>query len=141
MSVTANHVAFALSFASAFLVCYVGSQFLGSVLNNAGHDLFATILGHEKQPENMSVQLTQHFSNNQLAQLVAIALTAATTVFIFFKFSQSEWKLVYVCMRLMHISRVEEVCAGSPGLARVPAHKKDHRLTEHRYVGRHSVTC
>jgi hypothetical protein len=54
MSVTANHVVFVLSFASAFFVCYVGSQFLSSVLNDAGYDLFGTILGHEKQPENMS---------------------------------------------------------------------------------------
>ena len=140
MSVTANHVVFLLSFASAFLACYVGSQFLGSILNDAGYDLFATILGHEKQPENMSVQFTQYFSNNQLAQLVAIALTAATSVFIFLKFSQSELESVYVCVRLIHISRVKEACAGSPELERVPAHKKDHCLPEHRYVGRHSVT-
>lgn len=140
MSVTANHVAFLLSFASVFLLCYVGSQFLGSVLNDSGYDPFATILAHEKQPENMSAQLTQYLSNNQLAQLVAIALTAATSVFIFLQFSQSELKPVYACVRLMHISRVEEACAGSPELARVPAHKKDYRLAEHRYVGRYPVT-
>jgi len=140
MSVTVNHVVFVFSFASAFLVCYVGSQFLGSVLNDAGYDLFATLLGHEKQPENMSAQLTQYFSNNRLAQLVAIALTVATSAFIFLKFSQSQLKSIYTCVRLTHTSRVEEACTGFPGLERVPALKKDHRLAEHRYVGRHSVS-
>lgn len=96
MPVTTNHVVFALSFASAFFVCYVGSQFLSSVLNDAGYDLFGTILGHGKQPENMSSQLVQDFSNNQLAQLVAIAFTVATSVFIFLKFSQSGLNPAYV---------------------------------------------
>ena len=96
MPVTANHVAFVLSFASAFVVCYVGSQLLSSVLNNAGYDLFGTILGQEKQAEDMTSQLMKDFSNNQLAQLVAIALTAITSVVIFWKFSQSEFNPVYV---------------------------------------------
>jgi len=90
MPVTVSHVVFVLSFASAFLICYVGSQFLSSVLNDSGYDLFGTLLGHEKQPQDMSSQLVQDFSNSQLAQLVAIALTAATSIFIFLKFSQSE---------------------------------------------------
>lgn len=99
---SANHVVFAFSFASVFLVCYVGSQFLGSVLNDAGYDLFAISLGHEKQPENMPAQLNQHFLNNQLAQLVAVALAVATSAFIFLKFSQSQFKSVYTCVRLTH---------------------------------------
>jgi len=140
MSVTANHVVLVLSFASAFLVCYVGSRFLGSVLNDAGYDLFTTLLGHEKQPENMSTQSTQYFSNNQLTQLVAIALAAATSVFIFLKFSQSQFKSVCKPVRLTHTSRVEEACIRFPELERVPARKKDHCLAEHRYVGRHSAT-
>lgn len=89
MSVTANHVVFALSSASAFFVCYVGSQLLSSVLNDAGYNLFGTVLGLEQQPENMSSQLIKDFSNNQFAQLVAIALTAATSVVLFLKFSKS----------------------------------------------------
>jgi len=89
MPLTANHVVFALSFASAFFVCYVGSRFLGSALDDSGYDLFGTILGHENQSANMSSQWVQNFSNNQLAQLVAIALTAATSVFIYLKFSKS----------------------------------------------------
>lgn len=92
MSVTANHVVFALSFASAFFVCYLGSQFLGFVLDNAGYDLFETILGVEKQPESMSSQLIKDVSNNQLAQLVALALAAATSVFVFLKFSKKPRK-------------------------------------------------
>jgi hypothetical protein len=93
MSVTSNHVVFALSSASTFFVCYVGSKFLSSVLNDAGYDLFGTILGVEKNPENMSSQLIKDFSSNQLAQLVAIALTFATSAFLFFKFSQSAFGL------------------------------------------------
>jgi len=93
---TVSHVAFALSFASAFFLCYVGSQFLSSVLNTAGYDISGTILGHEKQPESMSSQLVKDFSSSQLAQLVAIALTAVTSVVIFWKFSQSEFTLAYV---------------------------------------------
>ena len=96
MSVTASRAAFALSFASVFLVCYIGSQFLSSVLNDAGYDISGTILGYEKQPQNMSSQLIRDFSTNQLAQLVAIALTVATSVFIFLKFSKSELGPVYV---------------------------------------------
>ena len=96
MSVTVSHVVFALSFASVFLVCYVGSQFLSSVLNNAGYDFFGTVVSHEK---NMSSQLIADFMNNQLAQLVAIALTAVTSVAIFWKFSQSEFNTAYVCVR------------------------------------------
>jgi hypothetical protein len=96
MSVTVSHVVFALSFASVFLVCYVGSQFLSSVLNNAGYDFFGTVVSHEK---NMSSQLIADFMNNQLAQLVAIALTAVTSVVIFWKFSQSEFNTAHVCMR------------------------------------------
>jgi cytochrome-b5 reductase len=91
MSVTVSHVVFALSFASVFLVCYVGSQFLSSVLNNAGYDFFGTVVSHEK---NMSSQLIVDFMNNQLAQLVAIALTAVTSVVIFWKFSQKSKKPV-----------------------------------------------
>ena len=90
MPLTANHVVFALSFASAFFVCYLGSRFLGSALDDAGYDLSGTILGHDKQPENMSSKSVQDFSNNQLAQLVAIALTVATSVLIYLKFSKSE---------------------------------------------------
>lgn len=89
MSVTANHVVFALSFASAFFVCYIASQLLSSVLDGAGYDLFGTILALEKQPDNMSSQLLKDFSSNQLAQLVAIALTAVTSVVLFLKFSKS----------------------------------------------------
>ena len=98
MPVTANHVAFALSFASAFFVCYVGSQLLNSVLKNAGYDLFGTILGLENHPENMSSLLLEEFSSNQLAQLAAIALTVATTVVFFLKFSKSMSGLVNVHM-------------------------------------------
>ena len=89
MPVTANHVAFVLSFASAFVVCYVGSQYLTSVLNNTVYDLPGTIPGHEKPPENMS---SLSMLNNQLTQLVAIALAAVTSVVIFWKFSQSGFK-------------------------------------------------
>jgi hypothetical protein len=86
---TANNAVFALSFASTFFVCYIGSQFLSSLLNDAGYDLFGTILDLEKQPKNMPSQLLGTFSNNQFAQLVAIALTVVTSVFVFTKFSQS----------------------------------------------------
>ena len=96
MSVTANHVVFVLSFASAFFACYVGSQFLSSLLNTSGYDITGAILGHETQPENMTSQLVEDFSSNQLAQLVAIALTAVTSLAIFWKFSQSELFLAYV---------------------------------------------
>jgi len=64
------------------------------VLNNAGYDIFGTILGHEKPPENMSSQLVKDFSSNQLAQLVAIALTVVTSATIFWKFSQKSKKPV-----------------------------------------------
>lgn len=94
MSVTAYHVVFALSFASVFFLCYVGSQLLSSLLNDAGYDLPGTIFGIEKQPENMSSQLFKDFSSNQLAQLVAIALTAVTSVVLFLKFSKSMSGLV-----------------------------------------------
>ena len=99
MPVTVNHVAFALSFTSVFFVCYIGSQLLSSVLNNAGYDLSGTILGHQKRPENMSSQLVDDFSNNQLAQLVAVALAVATSVVIFWKFSQSELNPVCACAK------------------------------------------
>jgi low affinity Fe/Cu permease len=91
MPVTANHVAFALSFASAFFACYVGSQLLSSVLDRTSYDLFGTILGLEKQPENnMSSQLINDFSSNwQLTQLIAIALTVITSVVLFLKLSKS----------------------------------------------------
>lgn len=92
MSVTANHVAFVLSFASVFFVCYVGSQFLSSALNNAGYDTFGTIPGHEKQPKNIP---SQSMSNNQLAQLAAIVLAAVTSFIIFWKFFQSEFDLTH----------------------------------------------
>lgn len=95
MSVTANHVVFALSFASAFFVCYLGFQLLSSVLNDTSYDLFGTILGLEKA-DTMSSQLLKDFSNNQLAQLVAIALTAVTTLIVFLKFSKSMSGLVGV---------------------------------------------
>jgi len=99
MSITANHVAFALSFASVFFVCYVGSQFLGSLLSDSGCNIFGTILGHEKQPENMSSQLIKDFSSNQLAQLVAIALTVVTSAVTFWKFSRSEFNPLYVWVK------------------------------------------
>lgn len=83
MPLTVSHVVFALSFASAFFVCYLGSGLLASVL-------FATTLPHEKQPENMSSWSIQDFPNNQFAQLLALALTAVTSVFIYWKFSQGE---------------------------------------------------
>ena len=89
MSVTVNHVVLALSSASAFFVCYVGSQLLSSLLNDAGYDPFRTLLGLEQQPENMSSPLIKDFSTNQFAQLLAIALTAVTTVVLFLKFSKS----------------------------------------------------
>jgi hypothetical protein len=98
MSVTANHVVFALSFASVFFLCYVGSQLLSSVLNDTGYDLFGTILGLETQPENMSSQLLKDFPSNQLAQLVAIALAALTSVVLFLKFSKSTFSLANVRM-------------------------------------------
>jgi len=142
MSVTANHVAFVLSFASVFLVCYVGSQFLSSVLSDSGYDIFGTILGHEKQPEKMSSQLVKDFSSNQLAQLVAIALTAVTSAAIFWKFSQSGFGPSHACVkcgRAEHISRVEETGAGPSELARILAHQKDHHLTECRYVSVHII--
>ena len=97
MPLTVSHVVFALSFASAFFACYLGSRFLVSVLDGTGHDFFATILGHENQPENMPSPSIQDFSNNQFAQLFALVLTAATSVFIYLKFSQSESNLV--CIR------------------------------------------
>lgn len=129
MSVTANHVVFALSFASAFFLCYVGSQLLSSVLNGTGYDLFGTILGLEKQPENMSSQLLKDFSSNQLAQLVAIALTAVTSVVLYWKFSNSMSALPNgKVARLIHFLRIEANGAGSSELARIHARKKDHRL-------------
>lgn len=94
MSVTVSHVVFGLSFASAFFVCYVGSQLLSSALNDAGYDLFGTILGVEKRPENMTSQQVRDFSNNQFAQLLALALTAVTTVVLFWKFSKKSKKPV-----------------------------------------------
>lgn len=93
MSATSNHVVFALSSASTFFVCYVGSKFLSSVLNDAGYDLFGTILGVEKTPENMSSELIKDFSSNQLAQLVAIALTFVTSALLFSKFYKSVFGL------------------------------------------------
>jgi len=99
MPVTVNHAVFVLSFASAFFACYVGSRFLSSVLNTAGYDISGTILGHENQPQNMSSQLVKDFSNNRLAQLVAIALAAVTSIAIFWKFSQSEFALAYMCAK------------------------------------------
>lgn len=89
MSVTANHVVLGLSFAFTFFICYVGSQLLSSVLNDAGYDLLGTILGIEKRPGNMTSQQVRDFSNNQFAQLLAVALTAVTTVVLFWKFSKS----------------------------------------------------
>ncbi|KAF9786974.1 ferredoxin reductase-like C-terminal NADP-linked domain-containing protein [Thelephora terrestris] len=94
MSVTVNHVVLALSSASAFFVCYVGSQLLSSLLNDAGYDPFRTLLGLEQQPENMSSPLIKDFSTNQFAQLLAIALTAVTTVVLFLKFSKKSKKPV-----------------------------------------------
>lgn len=99
MPVTANHAVFVLSFASAFFACYVGSQFLSSLLNTSGYDISGTIIGYEKQPENMSSQLVRDFSSNRLAQLVAIALAAVTSMAIFWKFSQSEFALAHVCAK------------------------------------------
>jgi len=99
MPVTVSHAVFVLSFASAFFACYVGSRFLSSVLNTAGYDFSGTILGHEKQPGNMSSQLVKDFSSSRLAQLVAIALTAVTSLAIFWKFSQSKFVLAYVCVK------------------------------------------
>jgi len=98
MSATASHVVFVLSFASAFLVCYIASQFLSSVLNDVGYDLSGTIPGDEKQPENMSSQLIQGFSSNQLAQLAALVFTAVTSVAIFWKFSQRVFNPVCMCV-------------------------------------------
>lgn len=99
MSVTASHAVFVLSFASAFYACYVGSQYLSSLLNTSGYDISGTILGHEKQPESMSSQLVKDFSSNRLAQFVAIALAAATSIAIYWKFSQSEFAPTDVCAK------------------------------------------
>lgn len=99
MPATASHAIFVFSFVSAFSVCYVGSQYLSSVLRNADFDLFRAILGHEKRPENMSSQLVKDFSTNQLAQLVAIALTAVTSLAIFWKFSQSVFNPACACAK------------------------------------------
>ena len=143
MPVTTSHAVFVLSFASAFFACYFTSRFLGSVLNTAGYDISGTILGHEKQPENMPSQLVKDFSSNHLAQLVTIALAAVTSIAIFWKFSQSEFALAYVCAKrdeAVSVSRVEETSVGSPELARIPPHKKDHHLAEHCYVSRYAVT-
>lgn len=140
MSVTANHVVFALSFASVFFVCYVGSQFLSSVLNGAGYDFVGTILNLEKQPENMSSQLLKDFSSNQLAQLVAIALTALTSVVFFLKFSKSMFGLAGVRWQLMRFPRVEATSVGSSELARIPTHKKDHHFTEYCHVSCHKCS-
>ena len=98
MSVSTNHVVLALSFSSAFFVCYLGSQLLISTLNDAGYDLFGTILGLQKQPNDMSSQLVKDFSNNQLAQLVAIALAVVSSVLFFSKFTKSTLFLVNVCV-------------------------------------------
>lgn len=109
---------FVASFLSVSVVLFGGHWYIGNKLREAGYDVSRLILiglptSDSPRPANgtMSSNLLD-IQNNQLTQLVAIALALASGAFFFFKFGRT--REFYSCSsREDFDATVRSICASS----------------------------
>lgn len=104
-----NHqILFLASFLSLSVVLFSAHWYIGNKLRDAGYDVSRLILiglnsSDTARPANGTNMSTTFFDiqNNQLTQLVAIALAVASSAFFFFKFGRTrEFVTTYMSTRL-----------------------------------------
>jgi len=93
-----QHCLFLLSFLVTFSILFLGSRVLNAKLKEAGYDISRLVLiGLEPHDNTTPKPNTTMAFNPEYTQLIALALTIASSAFIYFKFiSSSKFRISFI---------------------------------------------